>query len=215
MSSELYRVRVVFRKDGPMRYTSHLDLFCAWERALRRAGLPVVYSAGFNPRPKLQLASALPLGHVGEAELLDVWLESPVAVDEIERRLRSVMPEGLGIIEIFQVGLKESLLQTRVTAARYRAVVEWPAERSQVEARVQEVLAAEEVPQERRGRVYDLRPLILDLGVASVEDRFVTLDMELSAREGATARPESVLCALGLESAFVRIYRQELILGHD
>ncbi len=71
------RLRVTFSKGGPLVYTSHLDLARAWERALRRAGVGLVYSGGFNPRPKLQLAAALPLGHTAEAEWLDVWLEKP------------------------------------------------------------------------------------------------------------------------------------------
>jgi len=69
------RLRITFSKEGWLIYSSHLDLMRVWERALRRAGAPLAYSGGFNPRPKLQIARALPLGHVGEGELIDVWLE--------------------------------------------------------------------------------------------------------------------------------------------
>ena len=212
MTGQKFRVRFVFRKDGPMRCTSHLDLFRAWERALRRAKLPVVYSNGFNPRPKLQIASALPLGHIGEAELVDVWLESPLPVDEIACRLRPVLPDGLGFIDGREVDLNALALQTRVIAARYRVLVEWSEDRAQVDARVNAVLAAAEVPHERRGRTYNLRPMILGLGVTSVEAGIVSLDMRLSAREGATARPEAVLGVLGLAGVTTWVYRQELIL---
>ena len=64
------RLRVTFSKEGWLIYSSHLDLMRVWERALRRAGMPLRYSAGYNPRPKLQLARALPLAHVGEEELI-------------------------------------------------------------------------------------------------------------------------------------------------
>ena len=56
------RIRVTFAKTEPMRFTSHLDLFRAWERTFRRAGLPILFSQGYNPRPRMQLAAALPLG---------------------------------------------------------------------------------------------------------------------------------------------------------
>jgi len=205
-------VRFVFRKDGALRYTSHLDLFRAWERALRRAGLPVVYSQGFNPRPKLQIASALPLGHIGEAELVDVWLEAPNALDEIAHLLRPMLPDGLDFVDLHEVDVQDAALQTRVIAARYRAVVEWPEDCAQIAARVEVLLSAAELPHERRGRVYDLRPLILDLSLVSVNAGIASLDMELAAREGATARPEAVLEMLGMDGAAAQVYRQELIL---
>jgi len=211
MCRELYRVRIVFRKDDPMRYTSHLDLFRAWERALRRARIPVVYSAGFNPRPKLQLAAALPLGFIGQAEILDVWLSSQVATEDLEARLKPVLPAGLELITIQPTALKGPALQTQVEAARYRVWVEWPETGSQVAERVQKVLSALEIPHEHRGRVSDLRPLILELVVVSAGEGDVILSMTLAAREGATARPEAVLRALGLEEAFARIWREELI----
>jgi radical SAM-linked protein len=212
MTGLQFRVRFVFRKDGPLRYTSHLDLFRAWERALRRAGLPVVYSQGFNPRPKLQIASALPLGHIGEAELVDVWLESPLAVDEIARLLSPVLPAGLSLTGGCEVELKASALQTRVIAAHYRVSVEWPEDRAQVESRIKEILAAEEVLHERRGRTINLRPLILGLSLTDGAAGTISFDMQLSAREGATTRPEAVLEVLGLAGAATSIYRQELIL---
>jgi len=224
MRREPVRVRIVFRKDGPMRVTSHLDLFRAWERALRRARVPVVYSAGFNPRPKLQLAAALPLGFVGQSEILDVWLGSQVATEDLEARLKRVLPAGLELITIQPTALKGPALQTQVEAARYRVWVEWPDEAaryrvwvewpetgSQVAERVQKVLSALEIPHEHRGRVSDLRPLILELVVVSAGEGDVILSMTLAAREGATARPEAVLRALGLEEAFARIWREELI----
>ena len=62
-----------------MRFTGHLDLHRAWERTFRRAGLPLAYSQGFNPHPRLNLASALPLGFTSEGEVIDVWLEQDLA----------------------------------------------------------------------------------------------------------------------------------------
>lgn len=213
VTGQRFRVRFVFRKDGPMRCTSHLNLFRAWERSLRRAGLPMVYSQGFNPRPKLQIACALPLGYIGEAELVDVWLESPLPLDEIARLLRPVLPDGLDFIDVREVDLRASALQTRVIAARYRVLVEWPEGRIQVDGRIDALLAAAEAPHERRGRAYNLRPMILGLSVAAVEAGIVSLDMKLSAREGATARPEAVLEVLGLADATTWVYRQEVVLN--
>ena len=68
------RLRLTFRKEGPARYISHLDLARTLERALNRAKVPVAYSQGFNTRPKMSMASALPRGYTSSHELADVWL---------------------------------------------------------------------------------------------------------------------------------------------
>ena len=217
------RLRITFSKGGPLTYTSHLDLARAWERCLRRAGMALAYSQGFNPRPKLQLAAALPLGHTGEAELLDVWLEQALPVEELARAVVPVLLAGLSISQVSQVEPQEPPLQTRVVAAEYRVTVELPPEFAagweepapQVESRIGQVLAATELPQERRGRRYDLRPLLERLWLERAGQGEVLLGMQLAAREGATARPEAVLEALGMTRAFARYHRKKLILTHQ
>jgi radical SAM-linked protein len=213
------RVRITFAKGEAIKYTSHLDLARVWERSLRRAGVGLAYSGGFNPRPKLQLAAALPLGHTGEAELLDAWAEGPIPVEDFARALIPVLPDGLTVSQVRPMGLKEPALQTRIVAAEYRVTVErcpelveggdGPAE--QVEARIERALAATKLVHERRGRRYNLRPLIERLWLEQVEGGEVVLGMQLAAREGATARPEAVLEVLGMGDAFARYHRRGLI----
>ena len=231
------RLRITFSKGGPLTYTSHLDLARVWERSLRRAGVPLAYSGGFTPRPKLQLAAALPLGHTGAAELLDVWLEQPVPVEEFARTLVPVLPAGLAVSQVCEVGLKEPALQTQVVAAEYRVTVEpcpepvegacpepvegarpepvggWDEAAEQIEARIREVLAAMELWQERRGRRHDVRPLIERLWLERAGRDEIVLGMQLAAREGATLRPEAVLEVLGMGGAFARYHRQRLLLA--
>jgi radical SAM-linked protein len=211
MSVYAQRLRITFAKGGLLRHSSHLDLARAWERSFRRAGVPLAYSHGFNPRPRLHLAAALPLGHTGEAELLDVWLESSVLLEDFTRAVSQVVPIGLSIGIVRQVSLNEPALQTRVVAAEYCVTVEWGEFEEQVKARVQQLLAADELPCERRGRCYDLRPLIERLCLERVDEGEVALGMLLAARGGATARPEAVLESLGMDDALARYHRRRLI----
>ena len=74
MEIEKRRIRIQFTKEGALRYISHLDLHSLMERSTRRAGLPLAYSQGFHPQPKIQLAAALALGFASTAELVDIWL---------------------------------------------------------------------------------------------------------------------------------------------
>jgi radical SAM-linked protein len=207
------RLRVTFSKNGPLTYTSHLDLARIWERSLRRAGAPLAYSQGFNPRPKLQLAAALPLGHTGGAELLDVWLEKPVSVEAFVEVLVPVLPGGLAVGEVCQILVKEPALPTQVVSAEYLVTVEEDGASGEVEARVERVLIADELPHERRGKPYDLRPLIERLWVEREGAGEVVLGMQLAARAGATARPEAVLEVLGVRRAFARYHRRRLLLA--
>jgi radical SAM-linked protein len=213
------RLRITFSKDGLLIYTSHLDLMHMWERSLRRARAPLVYSQGFNPRPKLQLAAALPLGHVGEAELLDVWLERSVDIAVFGRGLGPVLPSGLAISDVRQIVVKEPSLPSQVVSAEYVATFETLIG-IDIEDRVNRILAAKELPQERvrhgqRRKLYDLRPLIERLWVESIEPGQGTLGMQLAARASATARPEAVMDALDLTGVFVRYHRRCLYLADE
>lgn len=205
------RLRFTFGKGGALVYTSHLDLLRVWERSLRRAGLPLSYSRGFNPRPKLQLAAALPLGTTGAAEILDVWLERRLPLGDVLRALLPVLAPGLSVSEVLDIPLDEQALQPRITSAEYGVAVEWDASAETVRAAIECLLAAPELPSARRGQHYDLRPLIEALWLECADGSEVRLGMRLAARASATARPEAVLEALGVGQAAVRFDRRRLI----
>ncbi len=91
---------VAFRKAGPLRFLSHLDLARAIDRAVRRAGLPVKYSQGFNPRAQIGFASALPVGVAGERELCQIELERPLQAGDVLRALSEQLPPDLAVIDV-------------------------------------------------------------------------------------------------------------------
>lgn len=188
-----------------MRYTSHLDLQRTWERTLRRAKLPLAYSQGFNPHPKINIGAALPLGFTGQAELVEVWLEVQVPLEEIETALSRALPPGLAIAQIIEQEENSPKLQKRIQGAAYSAVLRNPPD--DLAARVQELLAQPSLKRERRGKEYDLRPLIQSLQVEGAG-----LVMHVSAAPGATGRPDEVLRALGLAPHQAHIQRTALIL---
>ena len=82
------RLRITFHKTAAMRYTGHLDLHKTWERTIRRARLPLAYSQGYHPQPRLNVASALPLGFTSECELLDLWLADEVPIGDAAKALQ-------------------------------------------------------------------------------------------------------------------------------
>lgn len=195
-----------------MRFTSHLDLHRAWERTFRRAELPLAYSQGFNPRPKINLASALPLGFTSRCELLDVWFDEDMPESEILEKLNQAAPPGIQIMEIAQVDVRTDALQQSLASAEYQAVINEDIPVDHLVQKVDELLSQESVPRRRRGKVYDLRPLIESLGACSNDDGNPMLEMNLTAREGATGRPDEVLEALGLDPLAAHIERTGLHL---
>ncbi len=207
------RVRLTFTKQGPLRYIGHLDLHTLLERGMRRAGWPLAYSQGFHPKPRIQLASALPLGFTSRAELADVWLNAEVNLAELRHRLQAVLPKGIDILGITEVDERAPALQTQLLAAEYEASL--PAElASRLPPRLIALLQASSLPRQRRGKPYDLRPLIhaLDLYPSPDGERAI-LFMRLSARQGATGRPEEVLDALDIPLDDARIERTRLIFA--
>ncbi|CAG0991151.1 hypothetical protein ANRL4_02478 [Anaerolineae bacterium] len=205
------RARITFSKQGALRYTGHLDLHRLWERAMRRADLPLSYSQGFHPQPKISLASALPLGFSSRAETLDVRFNEDIPTGEIAFRLQESLPPDIQIIRVESVDEKLPALQTQVLSAVYQVELTEPVDGAELSRRVEEILKAESLPRERRGKFYDLRPLIEELDTSATDK--ISLKMKLAAREGATGRPEEVLNALGVEPETARVERTELIFS--
>ncbi|MBC7261405.1 MAG: DUF2344 domain-containing protein, partial [Chloroflexi bacterium] len=120
----MQRLRITFGKGEEIKYISHLDLMRAWERALRRARIPLAYSQGFNPRPRLFFASALPVGFTSRAEMLDVVLQQRMGLREFASRVREQLPAGLELKSLAEVPVALPALSAQVVAAGYEVVVE-------------------------------------------------------------------------------------------
>ena len=201
------RIRITFTKQGALRYTGHLDLHRVWERAARRAELPLAYSQGFHPQPKMNMAAALPLGFSSRCEVMDMKLEHDIPLDSLPTRLNKTLPSGLQVTAVETVDERAPALQTQVESAEYEVTLTEPVDPSELRQRVDSVIGAKALPRERRGKTYDLRPLIQELSVLGDNEVF----MRLSARESATGRPEEVLDVLGIAFETTRVESARLI----
>jgi radical SAM-linked protein len=202
------RIRITFAKTGPLRYIGHLDLHKLWERASRRAGVSLAYSQGFHPQPKIQLASALPLGFSSRCEVADLWVEDEPNPN-LQNELQTALPSGIVIQNMLEVEERGPALQTQVVASEFEVTLLEEVDAEALTRRLSAVLEAATLPRERRGKTYDLRPLIESLAFSA--SPAPSLHMRLTAREGATGRPEEVLAELGIAIEDTRIERTELI----
>ena len=205
------RARITFTKQGALRYTGHLDLHRLWERAMRRADLPLSYSQGFHPQPKISIAAALPLGFSSRAEVVDVRFNEEISTEEIASRLKDNLPVDIKVTKVEGVDERAPALQTQVRSAKYEVHLTEPVDKSDLTRKVGELMMSESLPRQRRGKSYDLRPLIETLDVVTEANGKVSLRMTLSARDGATGRPEEVLNMLDIEPEYTSVERTRLI----
>jgi radical SAM-linked protein len=207
------RLRIAFTKGEEIKYISHLDLMRLWERALRRARVPLAYSRGFNPRPKIAFAAPLPVGFTSRGEVMDVVLERRMSPYKFAKGLASHLPPGIELLSVEEVYPKLPSLQSQVRSAEYRVTVSWDGSQEEVEGRLHELLTAESLLRQRRGKDYDLRPLIEALWVERKGADGWVLGMRLRAGDQGTGRPDEVLDALGLAEGSYAVRRERLLFG--
>lgn len=209
------RVRITFSKTEAMRFTANMDLFRAWERTMRRAGLPLEYSRGFNPRPHMQLACALPLGFTSQCEVLDAWLQNGNdTLERIRGNLILASPPGILVKNVAEVEAHSPALQDLVRSAEYVVTLLDPL--LDAGSRLDTLLTSTTLPRQRRGKSYDLRPLIHSLELLFPDENgHLQLQMHLAADESRTGRPDEVLAALGIPPQSAHIHRTRLFFDQD
>ena len=213
----MQRLRLRFNRGEEVKFLSHLDLIRLWERALRRAEVPLAYSEGFTPHPRLCLAAPLPIGVTSEAELMDVWLTRWLAPDSFSTLVKRQLPAGINISDVWIIGLNVPSLQSQVRLAEYRVEMESERTRQEIEQTISSLLSAKELPwhhqRDAETRYYDLRTLIDDLWLISYQDSQCVLGMRLRCDSQGSGRPEQVTAALGFQQYPKTIHRTKLILG--
>jgi radical SAM-linked protein len=213
----MQRWRISFSRGEEVKFISHLDLMRLWERALRRAGVPLAYSQGFSPHPRLSLAAPLALGITSQAELMDLFLIRPVSDRYLVGALRQQLPRGIDILEAHPVAPTAPSLPSQVRFTEYRVEVATDKSSQEVETALASLLSAQSLPwQHSRDtgiRHYDLRALIRDLWLMEKEGSRCLLGMRLRSDSSGSGRPEQVAAALGLPLPPRSIHRTGIILA--
>lgn len=194
------RLVVRYAKRGRARFSSHRDFSRAFERALRRAGVPMAYSSGFNPHPRVSFANASPTGAATEAEYLEIGLREVVDPARVRDALDAALPDGLRVLEV--VGSPPGSLADRLTASTWEIAVTG-VDRAVHERAVAALLSQQSLEVERMTRTglrsFDARAAIVSLAVTA-DGRLV-----LTSTHGTPlVRPDDVLQALGrVDDGFV------------
>jgi radical SAM family uncharacterized protein/radical SAM-linked protein len=203
-SERICRIRFRFTKTGSLALISHLDTLRMLERALRRSGLPVSFTGGFHPLPRMQLALALPLGVEGHGEWMDLEFVQPLSGAELISRLQPQLPGGFQLLEATEVAVHGPSLSQELDAALWSlnlAPVEpGPSlEEPRWQAGVAALLAADQLiwcdtDKKGRARVRDCRPALRDLSIETIQAAGVSLRLEAAIDPaGRSIRPSQIL----------------------
>jgi len=208
----IYRYRLCFSKEKEMKYISHLDLQRVFTRALRRGAIPVAFSQGFNPQPRLVFAAPLAVGLEGKNEYLDLYLTSCWEKEVLKQVLQEQLPGGLAIKTITFVDLSAEPLSALVEAALYVAL--FPSFSEQYVLTVADILQAKEIVAVRTGkkeRKVDIRPFIYSLKIKN-DSGGAQLFMLLAAGSKGGARPEEVLSLFPGGKETAKVFRENIFL---
>jgi radical SAM-linked protein len=213
----MHRLRVRFCRGEELKFISHLDMMRLWQRALRRAEIPLAYSQGFSPHPRISLAVPLAVGITSQAELMDIFCNKWVSPHFFTAAVSQQLPPGIKILQVYQIPLTIPSLPSQVRYAEYEVEVETEKETKDIEAALISLLSVKHLPwQHQRDtgtRSYDLRTLINDLWLTGWHDGYCTIGMKLRCDNSGSGRPEQVAAALGFTRHPQSIHRTKLILG--
>ena len=209
----IQRVRLTYRKIGDARYIGHLDVARFWERVFRRVNLPLAYTQGYNPQPRIQFASALPVGVAGSNELVDMLLAERISPQNWLEPIAHNLPPGFGIKDLQEIPLKLPAMQALLRAAIYRACWQDIDEKI-VSDRITDLLTQTEIilPHSKKPNKHsNLRPRIHQISIIASKEGQVCIRMNLQAGALGNARVDEVIRVLDLSQHHPSIVRERLI----
>ncbi|MBM6546018.1 DUF2344 domain-containing protein [Janibacter sp. YIM B02568] len=201
------KLRVQYARRGRLRFSSTRDFARALERALRRSGVPMAFSAGFHPHPKISYANGAPTGMASEAEYFEISVTEHVDPERVRLALDEALPEGIDVITVVEA--RPGALADRLQASRWRMAFEGVAV-EELQGVVDAFLAQEQVEVSRmfkRGRrSFDARgPVIearVESGVAGAAQTACAILTTVVRHTTPAVRPDDVLSALSLVTPF-------------
>ena len=222
----MYKIRARYTKTDMMKFISHLDLVRLMQRAFRRAEIPMVFSQGFNPHPKLTFATALSVGVSSEGEYLDVEIKDLIDEDVFKSKVNKELPEGIKILQCKYVEQKSESAMALVEYASYLANIKLAedVEEDQIKSKINHYLSLEEILVHKKSgkrnnekeKEINIRTYISQLEFFSIEKNQLMLKMILATGSRGNLKPEVVIQNLAmieqipLEIEKTRIHRLEL-----
>lgn len=195
------RLRIAYTKVEDARFIAHLDLTRVFERAIRRAGISMSYSEGFNPRPKISFGFALAVGTEGEREYVDIDIQQDMDLGEVLGRIQEQLPPGIRLLEgrVLNQGCKPLMAVLNAASYRIHVLMALPISTERLQEAVTDWLARKHVTYSRYSKKgptdKDIRPWVKRLA-GDVQGDEIIFDLEVEIGNAGSVRPEEVLASL-------------------
>ncbi len=219
------KVAIKLSRGDEVKYISHLDMMRSFEFALRRGEIPISYSEGFNPRPKMSFGSAVGVGVTSDDERIALDLSADMPADELRDRLNAALPLGIRVNDAVPVqeGVKSPIASLNASRFQVTALVGENCDRKTLDAGVQHVLDSPElkvtkVSEKKGARVVDIRPNLISAAVLSFEGETAVIEIAVKLGDAGGARPQDFMQALGNRVSninVIRIHRSEQFHSAD
>lgn len=207
-----YKYRLKYAKTDKARYISHLDFVRALNRTIRRSGLPVTYTEGFNPHPVMTVALPISVGVTSECEYMDIDFDDKLLVYDVVSGFNNAFPEGIRVIEGRIIG-NDNIAFKHIDIAKYIVRIEM---KDETQPDIDKFLGMDEIVVSKKSKSavkdVDIKPDIFALKMVSHEGRFVTLEAEVSTGSSYNLKPELVVAAMekyldGFDVDFMQVHR--------
>lgn len=215
------KLRMRFEKGDAVKFISHLDMLRVFERAMRRANLPVAFSQGFNPRPKVSFTPALSVGVTSSGEYMDIELSEEIDAQEMLYRLNRSLPKGLRVIE---AGYAKDISLSALNCAIYLVdVIIQDTSKQAIDRALRVLLGKKEILLEKKSKsktkLINIAPLIYNICIVENIDDKVKFSMELAIGQQGSTSPQQVIAELekilSKEIIMKKVHRRELFLKKD
>lgn len=224
----MYKILVKFTKQDRMKFLSHLELIRVIERAMRRAEVPLKFSQGFNPHPKISFAAPLAVGVSSQGEYLTIEVEKEINLDEFQKNLNHQLPEGMKFVKCKYIDVKSKSLMSLVENATYIVKCNTVAnyESSEINNAIEKLMKRDAITYEKRGKrnkikTVDIKEHIKDLIAISIEDKEIIFKATVSTGSQGNLKPEIVIKKLTeledvqIDIESIRVHRLETFSSKD
>jgi radical SAM family uncharacterized protein/radical SAM-linked protein len=228
-TTKAQRLRVWFGKQGDMALVGHLDLMRLFDRVMRRARLPIAFTGGFHPSPRISLANALALGATSSGEIVDFELTSVMEVDKFREQLVRELPPDIPIYNVAEIDLKDSAASQAIVAAEYLLTIDTPMQviSAKWQHWIDTIQAKSELWWEQTSKtgtkqLVNLRDRLFELELVSSESSYTESSalcryLGSCRADGLVLRPEQILSIIetvaSTEFRLRHIHRNRLVLG--
>ncbi|MGL5133089.1 MAG: TIGR03936 family radical SAM-associated protein, partial [Planktothrix sp.] len=221
-TQRVQRLRVGFGKLGDMALIGHLDLFRLFDRAIRRASIPLAFTGGYRPNPRISIAFALPLGATSSGEIVDFELTESINIEEFRQKLATGLPDTIPLYQIQEVPIDLPSLTDAVEKAEYYLTLKWIGQENAIPEWlnwINAVKATSEILWEKttksgKKNMINLREQLFELEMISTEDQRLRY-LGSCRNDGTQLRPELMIKMLeqvsGQEFQLLQIHRQQLL----